>query len=72
MAEHFTRTGGANRIIGAGFWREGRKRGKTRMNDEQLEFPVVPGKKAKKAKPSDLDFEAKFRVITATLKEEKG
>ena len=28
------------------------------MSDEQLEFPVVPGKRVKKAPPDDLDFEA--------------
>jgi hypothetical protein len=28
------------------------------MNEEQLEFPMVPGKRAKKAKPNDLDFQA--------------
>ncbi len=31
------------------------------MSEEQLEFPVVPGKRMKKAKPDDLDFEAEFR-----------
>jgi ribosomal protein L37AE/L43A len=31
------------------------------VNDEQLEFPVVPGKRAKKAKANDLDFEAHLR-----------
>gem|GEM_PF-5948540 len=34
---------------------------KTRMNEEQLEFPVVPGKKAKRATANDLDFEARIR-----------
>jgi ribosomal protein L37AE/L43A len=29
------------------------------MNEEQLEFPVVPGKKVKKAKVNGLDFEAR-------------
>ena len=27
------------------------------MNEEQLEFPVVPGKRTKRAKAKDLDFE---------------
>ncbi len=31
------------------------------MSEEQLEFPVVPGKRVKKAKPNDLDFEAHLR-----------
>ena len=31
------------------------------MNEEQLEFPVVSGKRAKKATPNDLDFEAHLR-----------
>ena len=31
------------------------------MNEEQLEFPVVPGKRAKKAKANDFDFEAQLR-----------
>jgi ribosomal protein L37AE/L43A len=31
------------------------------MNEEQLEFPVVPGKRVKKTKPNDLDFEAHLR-----------
>ncbi len=31
------------------------------MSDEQLEFPVVPGKRVKKAPPNDLDFKAQYR-----------
>ena len=36
-------------------------RGRTSMNEGQLEFPVVPGKRARKARVDDLDFEARFR-----------
>jgi hypothetical protein len=31
------------------------------MNEEQLEFPVVSGSRAKRAKAIDLDFEARLR-----------
>jgi ribosomal protein L37AE/L43A len=31
------------------------------MNEEQLEFPVVPGKRAKKGMTDSLDFEAQLR-----------
>ncbi len=30
------------------------------MNEEQLEFSVVPGKKAEKAKSKDLDYETRI------------